>query len=244
MHSTRTRFEELFPALWCFILSPAKIYLMKVSNLETYLQPSELCDFDSNPQIRAKAEELAEDCRTSRQKFHRLFDFVKELPYGLEDWDVTASQSLAKGWGMCSGKANLLVALLRSIGIPARYRVYRINAEVGLWTKVTRQSELARRLGPAPRQQDHVDCEVWLGKWVACDPARDTALEQGIKAIGMSLKREIIPNASGRIGYTILANFDAWARQRQGRRMIRNDRTKTFALANEQFSRIRALGKG
>ena len=86
---------------------------------------------------------------------------------------------------MCSGKANLLVALLRSIGIPARYRVYRINAEVGLWTKVTDQSELARRLGPAPRQQDHVDCEVWLGKWHTCDPARDTPFERGLKALGM-----------------------------------------------------------
>jgi len=212
--------------------------------LEEYLQPSELCDFDLSPQIRAKAEKLTEGCRTARQKFRRLFDFVKELPYGLEDWDVTASETLAKGWGMCSGKSNLLVALLRSLGIPARYRVYRINAEVSLWTKVTRQSELARRLGPAPRQQDHVDCQVWLGKWIACDPARDTPLERGMKALGMPLKREIIPDSSGHIGYTILADFDDWARQRQRRRMVRQDRAQTFALANEQFSRIRALGKG
>ena len=217
---------------------------MKVSNLETYLQPSELCDFDSNPQIRAKAKELAEGCRTARQKFQRIFDSVKELPYGLEDWDVTASETLAKGWGMCSGKANLLVALLRSIGIPARYRVYRIRAEVSLWLEVTAESALSQRMGSAPNQQDHVDCEVWLGKWVNCDPARDTALERGMVALGMPLKRETIPDVSGRIGYTILADFDAWARQRQGRRMIRNDRSKTFTLANEQFSRIRALGKG
>jgi len=217
---------------------------MNTSNLEEYLQPSELCDFDRSPQIRAKAEELTEGCRTARQKFRRLFDFVKERPYGLEDWDVTASETLAKGWGMCSGKANLLVALLRSIGIPARYRVYRINAEVGLWTKVTHQSELARRLGPAPRQQDHVDCEIWLGKWIACDPARDTALERGMKALGMPLKREIIPDASGHVGCTVLANFDDWARQRQRRRMVRENRSETFALANEQFSRIRALGQG
>jgi len=231
-------------ALWHFVMTADKIEPMNISNLEEYLQPSALCDFDRSPQIRAKAKELTEGCLTARQKFRRLFDFIKELPYGLEDWDVTASETLAKGWGMCSGKANLLVALLRSIGLPARYRVYRINAEVSLWIEVTAESALSQRLGAAPRQQDHVDCEVWLGEWITCDPARDTALECGMKALGMPLKREIIPDASGRVGYTILANFDDWARQRQRRRMVRQDRAQTFALANEQFSRIRVLGKG
>jgi transglutaminase-like putative cysteine protease len=216
---------------------------MKTSNWEEYLRPSELCDFDRSPEIRAKAEELTEGCRTTRQKFQCLFRFVKELPYGLEDWDVTASETLAKGWGMCSGKSNLLIALLRSLGILARYCIYRIRAEVSLWVEVTAESALSQRLGAAPSQQDHVDCEVWLGKWVNCDPARDTALERGMKALGMPLKREIIPDASGHIGYTILADFDDWARQRQRRRMIRQDRAQTFALANEQFSRIRALGQ-
>ena len=222
-------------------MAPAKIDPVKA--LERYVQPSELCDFDGSPQIGAKAEELTQGCTTARQKFHHLFDYVKELPYGLEDWDVTASETLAKGWGMCSGKTNLLVAMLRSIGIPSRYRVYQINAEVSLWTKVTDQIELARRLGPAPRQQDHVDCEVWLGKWITCDPARDTALERGMKALGMPLQREVIPDASGNIGYTILSYFDDWARERQRRRMIRKERPETFAMANEQFSQIRSLGK-
>jgi transglutaminase-like putative cysteine protease len=216
---------------------------MKTSNWEEYLHPTELCDFDRSPEIRAKAGELTQGCRTARQRFQRLFRFVRELPYGLEDWDVPASETLAKGWGMCSGKSNLLVALLRSLGIPARYRVYRIRAEVSLWIEVTAESALSQRLGAAPSQQDHVDCEVWLGKWHPCDPARDTPLERGLKALGMPLKREIIPDASGHVGYTILANFDDWASQRQRRRMIRQDRAETFALANEQFSRIRALGK-
>jgi transglutaminase-like putative cysteine protease len=187
--------------------------------------------------------ELTEDCRTTRQKFWRLFGFVKELPYGLEDWDVAASETLAKGWGMCSGKSNLLVALLRSLGIPTRYRVYRIKAEVNLWVAVTGEDDLSKRLGAAPSKQDHVDCQVWLGRWHACDPARDTPLECGMKALGIPLKREIIPDASGRVHYSILSNFDNWARQRQSRRMVRKDRAETFARVNEQLSRIRALGK-
>jgi len=114
---------------------------------------------------------------------------------------------------------------------------------VSLWIEVTAESALSQRLGAAPSQQDHVDCEVWLGKWVSCDPARDTALERGMKALGMPLKREIIPDASGHAGYTILADFDDWARKRQSRRMIRQDRAETFAKANEQFSHLRTLGK-
>ena len=215
---------------------------MKTSNWEEYLQPSELCNFDRSPGIRAKAMELTEDCSTTRQKFQRLFGFVKELPYGLEDWDVAASETLAKGWGMCSGKSNLLVALLRSLGIPTRYRVYRIKSEVNLWVAVTGAGDLSKRLGAAPSEQDHVDCGVWLGKWHTCDPARDTPLECGMKALVMPLKREIIPDASGRIHYTIMSNFDSWARQRQSRRMVRKDRAETFARVNEQLSRIRALG--
>jgi len=84
---------------FAFIMTPAKIDPMKTSTLEEYLQPSKLCDFDRSPEIRTKATELTEDCRTTRQKFQRLFAFVRELPYGLEDWNVTASETLAKGWG-------------------------------------------------------------------------------------------------------------------------------------------------
>ena len=216
---------------------------MKTSNWEEYLQPSELCNFDRSPEIRAKAMELTEDCSTTRQKFQRLFGFLSKSCLTASRTGVAASETLAKGWGMCSGKSNLLVALLRSLGIPARYRVYRIKAEVNLWIEVSGTGDLSQRLGTAPSGQDHVDCGAWLGKWHTCDPARDTPLERGMKALGMPLKREVIPDASGRIHYTILANFDNWARQRQSRRMIREDRAKTFAGVNEQFSRIRSLGK-
>ncbi len=89
---------------------------------DRYLQPSGLCDFDRSPEIGLKAQEIVAGNRDHDEMFNGIFSFVKEMPYGLEDWDLRASDVLRKGWGMCSGKTNLLVAMLRSAGIPARYQ--------------------------------------------------------------------------------------------------------------------------
>jgi len=214
---------------------------MMSPNNEEYLQPSELCDFDRCPEIRAKAQELTRDCQSQEEIFRSTFTFVKELPYGLEDWDVAASETLAKGWGMCAGKTNLLVAMLRSLGIRARYRAYCIRSEVSLWGAITGDEEMAQRMGDAPVEQDHVDCEVWLGEWVACDPSRDTPMERGMIAQGIPLEREPIVDASGRVPYLFPADFDRWARERQSRRRFRKNRSEIFAKVNELLSRMRAF---
>jgi len=211
---------------------------------EEYLQPSGLCNFDRSPEIGDRARELTADCHSGEDMLWSIFGFVKELPYGLEDWDVAASETLAKGWGMCSGKTNLLVALLRSVGIPARYRVYRIRPEASLWDWITEDGELARRMGSVPPEQDHVDCEVWLGGWIECDPSRDTPFECGLQALGISLEREAVAGESGRVEYLTLASFDRWARERQERRAFRENRDELFSWVNEQFERIRSLGGG
>ena len=207
-----------------------------------FLNPSELCDFNKRPETRAKSLELTSGCHTDGERFQRIFDFVKELHYCLDDWNVPASKTLARRWGMCSGKANLLVAMLRSIGIPARYRVFRIKPEVSLWQWISGDEELARRLGDAPVEQDHVDCEVWLGEWRPCDPARDTLFEQGLISLGISLERVPIVDDSGRVPYLILASFDQWARARQERRRLRENRSEIFVRVNERFWHIRYLG--
>ena len=55
---------------------------------EEHLQPSGLCDFDRCSAICDKARELTRDCANDGERFRRIFEFVKELPYGLEDWDA------------------------------------------------------------------------------------------------------------------------------------------------------------
>jgi transglutaminase-like putative cysteine protease len=175
--------------------------------------------------------------------FNDIFAFVKEMPYGLEDWDLKASDVLRKGWGMCSGKTNLLVAMLRSAGIPARYRVYKIKADSKLWNKLGKDSKNTARLNELGEERDHVDCEVWLGKWVDCDPGRDGAMERGIIRLGGTLQRQVVTDNRGRAQYLRLASLDGWAEQRQAGRTFRMDRTDVFSEVNRGIEKLRELGR-
>lgn len=212
-------------------------------NRAAYLQPSELCDFDRSPQIREKAARLIRGARDRQEKFRRIFSFVKELPYGLDDWDLSASQVLRKGWGMCSGKTNLLVAMLRSAGIPARYRVYQILAEPALMKLAGSADKGAARMTELGELRDHIDCEVWLGKWTDCDPGRDSAIEQGLLKLGGSPERRKVADKRGRVRYLKLAVIDAWARERQARRHFRSNRQDIFAEINRGFEKVREFGR-
>ncbi len=210
---------------------------------EKYLQPSELCDFDRSFEIGLKTRELTAGSRNRAEKFSSIFAFVKEMPYGLEDWDLKASDILRKGWGMCSGKTNLLVALLRSAGIPARYRVYRIKADAKLWDKLGKDSDSAARMNELGEERDHVDCEVWLGKWVDCDAGRDSAMEKGIVRLGGTLERQVVADNRGRACYLRLACIDQWATERQARRAFRAERGDVFAVANSGIEKVRQFGR-
>jgi len=208
-----------------------------------YLQPTGLCDFDRSPEIGLKAQEIMAGGMNLDETFNSLFGFVKEMPYGLEDWDLKASDILRKGWGMCSGKTNLLVAMLRSAGIPARYRVYKIKADLKLWDKLGKGSKNTGRLNELGEERDHVDCEVWLGKWRDCDPGRDSAMERGIVRLGGTLRRQVIADSLGRPKYLRLTSLDQWAEQRQARRAFRTDRIDVFNEVNRGIEKLRELGR-
>jgi transglutaminase-like putative cysteine protease len=50
-----------------------------------------------------------------------IFSFVRQIPYRIGFWQVKASQTLELGFGMCTTKSNLQVALLRAAGIEAAF---------------------------------------------------------------------------------------------------------------------------
>ena len=126
-----------------------------MNSFEEYLRPTELCDFDKAPEVKTIALGLTAGLVNKHQKLNTIYKFVKELDYVYDDWYVKASDTLREKAGMCSSKTNLLVAMLRSVGIPARYRVFKVEAELMLFEWITGQDEqISRRMGEPYQEQD------------------------------------------------------------------------------------------
>ena len=213
-----------------------------MESFNEYLRSTDLCDFDRAPKIKKTAQQLTKNMAHKRQIFDCLCQFVKELPYGLEDWDVRASQTLQKGWGMCSGKTNLLVAMCRGVMVPARYKILKVEAEGTLWNWIISQdSQVAAEMGRPLPEQNHVIAEAYLDTWEACDPSRDTAFEEGLVRLGIPLDRKIVTDPDGNVCQTTLASIDEWAHKRQQARRFRGNREAIFSRVNKQFERIRLL---
>lgn len=204
-----------------------------------YLKPSRLCNFDEVPEIKEVALKLTTNCEDFKQQANCIFNFVKVLPFRYDNWDVKASETLLRGWGMCSGKANLLVAMLRAIGIPSKYIVLRCRGELELYRLMIKRNDRLARICPAlPEVGNHVNVEVYSGKWHVYEVARDPALEQGLIQSGISIEFQPLPDNNGSARY-VFANFDAWASKRQESAYINNNRQKILDLMNQELDRIR-----
>lgn len=91
---------------------------------------------DSSPALSAAASDLTRDCSDSLAKIRALARYVQQLRYVEVSVDLAlgagyrprkASEVFARGWGDCKDKANLLVALLREVGIEA----FMVSANIG-----------------------------------------------------------------------------------------------------------------
>jgi hypothetical protein len=80
--------------------------------------PATLCDV-GHPAIRDRAHTLrrSSDAATAEA----IYCFVQPMPYRFGAWQERASDTLARGVGMCTTKANLQVALLRAAGLEAGF---------------------------------------------------------------------------------------------------------------------------
>jgi transglutaminase-like putative cysteine protease len=203
--------------------------------LYTDLTPTVLCDFDTTSEIKETALRAASNGADPRQITERIRDFVRQMPYRYDDWDVKASFTLKQGWGMCSGKANLLVAMLRSLQIPARYVIARCHAELELYHWLVKQNqELARIMGEPYREIDHVNAEVYLdNRWQVIDAARDPDLVAGLVFLRIPVEMRVIDQFS-------LSSFDDWAISRQKGVRLKSVRPAMLKLMNEQLDRIRS----
>lgn len=98
-------------------------------HIDPFLLPSEVCDSDSKL-ILDKAKEIVDEAPYTEAAY-LIRDYVRNnIKYRLDFCTVKASETLMKGTGMCTNKANLQVALLRSLGIPAGYGLVYITKKV------------------------------------------------------------------------------------------------------------------
>ncbi len=77
-----------------------------------------LCD-THHPEIRRRAARLTRT--TDEATAQAIFNFVQAMPYRFGNWQERASDTLARGSGMCTTKANLQVALMRAAGLEAGF---------------------------------------------------------------------------------------------------------------------------
>ena len=88
---------------------------------KTFTSP-ELYIESNNPQIRSLAAELADDKPDPCEQVRAFYDYVGErLVYTYNGRDWGAQAALGEMGADCSEYADLMIALSRAAGIPARY---------------------------------------------------------------------------------------------------------------------------
>lgn len=176
---------------------------------QEYLAATRLCDVDE-PWLRMLAEGIVRDARTPEAKALRVFYHVRDaVRFSLAYSRSTASQTLKRGYGECGNKTNAQVALLRAVGIPARFH----------WVQAQSQALhhlvadfLYRNMPPVA---SHYWCECFLnGAWVACEAMLDKPLYDGMLLKGL-ITREQVPTIDWD-GRTDLVVLKPWITEDRG----------------------------
>ncbi len=80
--------------------------------------PETQCNVD-HPEIRRRAARLRR--ATPASTAAAIFSYVQAMPYRFGTWQERASDTMERGSGMCTTKANLQVALMRAAGLEAGF---------------------------------------------------------------------------------------------------------------------------
>lgn len=142
-------------------LEAASRALQAATPPQTLPAPGSLCDVD-HPRILHCARRLrrSNEADTASAIYH----FVQRMPYRFGTWQERASDTMARGVGMCTTKANLQVALLRAAGLEAGF------VETPLPLTVLGRLMPATWLGVMRPTVRHYFCAVRLaGRWHAAD---------------------------------------------------------------------------
>jgi len=129
-----------------------------------FLTPTRLVDIDDG--MRATLTEIA-DVEDPTAAANAVFGLVRsQLTYvpGATAVSTTAADAFNAGKGVCQDFVHVSLALLRSMGIPARY----VSGYVH-----NRPDAL---LGESVRGESHAWVDVWTGDWWGFDPTGNVAV--------------------------------------------------------------------
>jgi transglutaminase-like putative cysteine protease len=135
---------------------------------QAYLQKSVYCDFD-HPDITRLAKALAtgepDPASVTLKAFRHIRDNIR---FGFDLVQVKASETLAKGYGVCWNKSLLLVAILRSNKIPARIAHHPVQREF-------MRPAMGDACQTLTETINHCFTQVQLnGDWIAVDATLDS----------------------------------------------------------------------
>lgn len=123
-----------------------------------YLCPTEYVPLD-DPEVQRAAEGLRSG-RSPAETCDAVSGWVRErLRYerGTTNVKTTATDALHAGAGVCQDFAHLTLALLRTVGIPARYVSGYLHPSADA------------PVGETAQGQSHAWVEAWLGEWLPFD---------------------------------------------------------------------------
>jgi hypothetical protein len=149
---------------------------------DTYLRPTRLCECDT-PEIRAIAKKLGAGKLSDAEYAKAAYNWVmteKKLvfkPIG------GALETFRTKGGTCLDQLNLLAAIARAGGVPARYRLYGLAPDQQLYDLWLEPNPILREtydtLGFLEAM--HGEAELYInGKWVPGDPTFSPDLNAGM----------------------------------------------------------------
>ena len=137
---------------------------------ETYLRSTRLCK-STDEKIIAMANKLGSYNLSSREYAEAAFEFVYRS-IKLRFASIRgAAETLKTGYGSCYDQSSLFIALCRSAGVPARYRIYRLEGYQPSFRQVIEEENETQLIdGLAVLASVAVLTEVEVdGRWIECD---------------------------------------------------------------------------
>jgi hypothetical protein len=151
--------------------------------LSLFLKETNFCDFH-HPAIQEIAAKIYYTHHTAKERAIAAFYFIRDnILWRFGDWNKKASETLHEREGSCSNKANLLVAILRAMNVPAAYGIMKVDGKNYFGPVIP---EMFKKY--IASVSTHVYATVYLGKWLKIDPTDDRMLCENVSHLTYTLE--------------------------------------------------------